>query len=1018
MVNQPIKILLIEDNPGDVRLIQEMLVDARTTSPLLPAFQLAHADRLAAGLDTLAQESIDVVVLDLSLPDSQGFDTFARIRTHISNIPIILLTGFADDVFAVQAVQAGAQDYLVKEQMDSNLLVRTIRYAIERMRTQEKTRTQARQQAAVAELGQKALVGDDLSGILEEAATSIAKTLEVAYCLLLELLPDQRTLLLRAGTGELKQLVDQATLEIGSALPLNYTLFYDNPLIIEDLKSEPRFSGLPWLADRGVISTVNVVIEGQKWPFGLLAVYTVQPRTFTEDDIHFLQAIANVLATAVQRKQVEAALRASEERFRQVVTSISDHIYVTEVTEDGRRINRYISPVEALTGYSEEKFLTDWSFWPLSVIHPDDQAATADHSTRLAAGQSGEIEYRLIRADGQIIWVRDSGRVVTEGNSRIIYGVVGDITQRKQYERELEAIVTVAAALRGAPTRADLLSVVLEQLLALLDVKGAALEIVDPATGEAIVEAAGGAWSKAIGLRTLSNEGISGHILSTGQPYVNDDARSAPRLIRTDLIGELHFIAAVPLIAQMHPIGVLWVGHQREISSNQVRLLTTIADIAANAIYRITLFEELQAANAELANKRGLLAQRVQERTAELSAANAELARAARLKDEFLANMSHELRTPLNAILGMSEILRMNVYGMLNEKQLNALNHIEEGGRHLLGLINDILDLSKIEAGKLELIVGPISVKNICQSSLRFIQQMAQKKRIKLFSTIDHTIEVIEADERRLKQILVNLLSNAVKFTPEEGQIGLELESDEARNVVHFTVWDTGIGIAEEEMARLFKPFVQIDSRLSRQYEGTGLGLSLVSRLVEMHGGGILVKSEVGRGSRFTISLPWQQTARQRREDDPSRTPGPIADQTQAIAPPPLPPDRQSLILLVEDNEVNIITTRDFLRLKGYRVIVARNGLEAIEQTREERPDLILMDIQMPRMDGLEATRRIRADAELASIPIIALTAMAMPGDRERCLKAGVSDYLSKPISLDQLLETIEAQLQGMRTKS
>ncbi len=394
------------------------------------------------------------------------------------------------------------------------------------------------------------------------------------------------------------------------------------------------------------------------------------------------------------------------------------------------------------------------------------------------------------------------------------------------------------------------------------------------------------------------------------------------------------------------------------------------------------------------------------------------MARAARLKDEFLASMSHELRTPLNAILGLSEALQEEVYGPLSEKQFKSLHRIEESGRHLLALINDILDVSKIEAGKLELEIGPVSVESVCRASLGLIKQTAHKKQLKVSSTFDSQVTTIQADGRRLKQILVNLLSNAVNFTPEGGTIGLEVVGDAENEAVHLTVWDTGIGISQEDLPRLFQPFVQLDSSLSRQYAGTGLGLALVHRMAEMHRGSVSMESQKGEGSRFTVSLPWRESVKDSRDKGPKL-------QDEGLSVTNLrsltfqPSDLQPLILLAEDNEDNINTLLDYLQVKGYRVIVARNGHEAIERAREKRPDVILMDIQMPGMDGLEATRHIRADADastglstgLAAVPIIALTALAMPGDRERCLEAGANEYLSKPVSLRGLVKVIETQL-------
>jgi PAS domain S-box-containing protein len=551
---------------------------------------------------------------------------------------------------------------------------------------------------------------------------------------------------------------------------------------------------------------------------------------------------------------------------------------------------------------------------------------------------------------------------------------------------------------------------------------------------------------------------------------------------------------------------------------------------------------ERKRADAALQADRATLTQRVAERTSELSLANAELVRAVRAKDEFLANMSHELRTPLNAVLGLSEALQEEVYGTLTEKQRFSLQTIEESGRHLLNLINDILDLAKIEAGREELSLADVAIESVCQASLRMIKQVAQKKNLRVIESFQMNVPSMQADERRLKQILVNLLSNAVKFTPEGGQVGLEVTTNTEHNQVYFTVWDTGIGIAPEHLERLFKPFSQIDGGLNRRHDGTGLGLSLVMRLAEMHGGSVAVASEVGQGSRFTVTLPqltsalsaispaahptltappsdhvprWalliedsltaaDQIARYLSNmglqsvistrgldavnqaldikpdiilldillidisgwsilqalkanprtqhipvvvisviDDPKQAqalgaaaslvkpisraqlqavittifPGQPATPSTAlvVVPETAVPENVPRILLTDDNETTIAMLSEYLQVHGYQVIVARNGVEAIQRATEASPDLILMDIQMPRIDGLEAIRRIRAMHSLADTPIIALTALAMPGDEERCLEAGANAYLSKPVRLRDVIQIIETYLDRNR---
>jgi PAS domain S-box-containing protein len=414
----------------------------------------------------------------------------------------------------------------------------------------------------------------------------------------------------------------------------------------------------------------------------------------------------------------------------------------------------------------------------------------------------------------------------------------------------------------------------------------------------------------------------------------------------------------------------------------------------------------------------------------QLSVANTQLERATRLKDEFLANMSHELRTPLNAILGLSEGLLDEVYGELNPKQKKYLGSIERSGQHLLELINDILDLAKIESGKFALDWQTISVLNLCQTSLSVVKPLAAAKDIQLELALDAPWTRIQVDERRMRQVLINLLSNAVKFTPVGGRISLEIV--EITPWIQFKVTDTGIGIAPAHLDQLFQAFVQIDSTLSRQYTGTGLGLALVKRIVEFHGGQVSVDSQEGVGSCFTVALPVSPTA-----------PSPEASGALSAVPPPSylsPPEhcepeatkadvsvvegarpegreqgsiepRAATILLAEDHATNIETFSSYLLQRGYRLLYAHNGIEAIQVAQDHQPDLILMDIQMPQMDGLEAIRHLRMITTLQQTPIIAVTALAMTGDRDQCFAAGATDYLTKPIRLRELYERIQKLL-------
>jgi signal transduction histidine kinase/ActR/RegA family two-component response regulator len=494
-------------------------------------------------------------------------------------------------------------------------------------------------------------------------------------------------------------------------------------------------------------------------------------------------------------------------------------------------------------------------------------------------------------------------------------------------------------------------------------------------------------------------QGIAGRAVSSGQPQRIGDIRLDPDYFQatSDTLSEL----CVPILLGDRVIGVLNAESNRLdfFTEDDERLLVTIAGQAAMAIENSSLLKRLQQSNIELER-------RVEERTAELSQINVELVHANRIKSEFLATMSHELRTPLNSVLGMSESLLEQIKGPINEKQEQYLKLIHSSGEHLLGLINDILEVSKIEAGKLELHPEFISVKEICESSLSFIKESAAKKSISVKFRNEEAIPSVHADPQRLKQILVNLLSNAVKFTPQRGKISLEVNLNPEKNRIRFSVKDNGIGIEHENISKLFTPFTQLDSSLSRQYEGTGLGLALVLKLTELHGGSVKVESEPGKGSRFTVILPWSEGQIQGRKTAPL-TP------MEALPEPVTAAKQPVTILLAEDNLSNVLTIQEYLSDHGYEVIVAHNGLEAIANAEKTLPNIILMDIQMPVMSGLEAIRRLRATPKFASVPIIALTALAMPGDRERCLETGADEYLSKPVSLKGLIETINLLLQS-----
>jgi signal transduction histidine kinase/CheY-like chemotaxis protein len=367
-------------------------------------------------------------------------------------------------------------------------------------------------------------------------------------------------------------------------------------------------------------------------------------------------------------------------------------------------------------------------------------------------------------------------------------------------------------------------------------------------------------------------------------------------------------------------------------------------------------------------------------------------------KSMLLANMSHEIRTPMNAVLGFTELLSTTA---LTAEQQDYVETIHSSGQALLSLINDILDFSKMEAGKLQLESLPIDVRSIAQKSVGLLSVQAAEKNLRLSCKAEPSVPLlVQGDGLRLQQILVNLLGNAIKFTPT-GEVALEVSSsfrEDGRCIVEFRVRDTGPGIPPDAQKRLFESYSQADASISRQYGGTGLGLAISRSLAEQMGGTMWLKSELGHGSTFHFTIATRVL------DEPARRPAgrSASNGVQTAAMPGM------RVIVAEDNAVNRELALIMLNRLGYTADAATNGADLLERLGKTCYDVVLMDMQMPEVDGLEAARRIRREWPPEHQPrIIAMTASAFPEDRTRCIEAGMDDYVSKPVGAEALAQAL-----------
>ncbi len=711
-----------------------------------------------------------------------------------------------------------------------------------------------------------------------------------------------------------------------------------------------------------VRSAALIPIRGKNLIGGLILETTSQPRTYSPDDLRPYLTICQQIATAVENIRAQDSLKSSEENLRALFSAMEDVVLV--VSREGRYLQ--IAPTNPSLLVRTPEFLLG------KTMHEVLPAETADRfvlgiQQALESTEKVQIEYEL-EISGQNFWFLAN---LTKLDENRVFWVARDISDRKKFEetiRRRNEYLAASAEIGKLVTSTLDLNTIFARTVNLINERfgfyHAAIFVVEETGFNAVLKEATGAAGLELKKHQhslpLDDRSVVGKVTSEGNAVIVNNTVNNPLHKANPLLPETRAEAAIPLRVGSRVIGAIDIQSKSTdaFSEDEISVLQTLADQIAVAIDNARSFELSQQAVMEMR---------------EID----------RLKSQFLANMSHELRTPLNSIIGFSRVILKGIDGPVTELMQQDLTAIYNSGQHLLGLINDILDLAKIEAGKMELAFDEVNISDLVNSVMSTMSGLIKDKPIVMKKVLEPHLPSVRADAIRVRQVMINLLSNAAKFT-EEGDISVEVNmqrGDTGQNEIRISVTDTGPGISEKDQEKLFLPFSQVDASPTRKTGGTGLGLSICQQLINMHGGRIWVESATGKGSTFFFTLPLF-----RKENE-------------------LLLETDKVILAIDDDSQVIGLYERYLNPQGYQVIPLTDPSRAVERARQLAPFAITLDIMMPGIDGWAVLETLKSDPITRNIPVIVCSIIE---DLEKGFGLGATDYLVKPILEEDLVNSLD----------